>query len=99
MGIKRTRKCHKCKYTLKSKNFVTLKNGNPVCDIHKKGIPEEIFFGGKTCKSFELANKYNISDMIGNLFKKMNDNNEKKVLTTNSKHKNSKVISINKNIN
>lgn len=97
MGKMRTRKCHKCKHTLKSKNFVTLKNGNPVCDIHKKGIPEDIFFSGKLCKDFELAYKYNIYDMIGNLFKKVNNKNREEIKP--KKSKSSTVIPINKNIN
>lgn len=101
MGKIRSRKCHKCKHTLKSKNFVTLKNGKPVCDKHKNGISEEIFFKGKTCKDFELAHKYNIADMVGNVFKKINkhSNGEIKDKPKTKHSKTSTVVSINKNIN
>lgn len=99
MGKLRTRKCHKCKYTLKSKNFVQLKDGKPVCEMYKSGIPDEIFFKGKYCKKFELANKYNIVEMVSNVVKKVK--NRKIEDTTPQKHtenKQSKVISINKEI-
>lgn len=93
MGNIRTRKCHKCKHTSKRKNLVELKNGNPICDMHKKGIPEEIFFKGKTCKDFELAHKYNISKMIGNFMKKINNKQEKDTI---KKYRENTVVSINK---
>ena len=70
MGNFRVRRCHKCKYTLKSKNLVQLKDGKPLCEIYKNGIPDEIFFKGKYCSKFELARKYNIVHMIENLIKK-----------------------------
>ena len=98
MGNFKTRKCHKCKYTLKSKNFVQFKNGKPVCDIYKTGIPDEIFFKGKYCKQFELANKYNIFQMVDNLIKKLKNKKPPENKPKNNDKKN-RVISINKNAN
>ena len=98
MGRFKKRKCHKCKYTLRSKNFVQLKNGKPVCDIYKTGIPDEIFFNGKYCSKFELAYKYNIVRMIENLIEKFKNRKSPKVKNKDN-NKKSRVISINKNAN
>ncbi|CEN78797.1 hypothetical protein [Paraclostridium sordellii] len=95
MGRFKKRKCHKCKYTLRSKNFVQLKNGKPVCDIYKTGIPDEIFFNGKYCSKFELAHKYNIVEMIDNLIKKIKNINKEENKKA-EKHQKSRVISIKK---
>lgn len=99
MGNFRARKCHKCKHTLKRKNLVELKNGKAVCDMHKKGIPEDIFFKGKSCKHFELAHKYNLLDMMGNVAKKISNKGKVEGKDKTEKQKNNRVISINKNIN
>ncbi len=88
-----TRKCHKCKYTLRRKNLIELKYGKPICDIYITGIPEDIFFKGKPCKDFELAHKYDILKILENIIKKVNNKKEKKIL----KSENNKVIFINKN--
>ncbi|GAA0715116.1 hypothetical protein GCM10008904_31610 [Paraclostridium ghonii] len=93
----KTRKCHKCKYTLKSKNFVQFKNGKPICDIYKNGIPDEIFFKARYCKNFELAKKYNIVKMVDNFVKKLQGCKECKKSPKISDKK-SRVISINKDI-
>ncbi|KKY00877.1 MULTISPECIES: hypothetical protein [Paraclostridium] len=95
MGRLKTRKCHKCKHTLKSKNFVQFKNGKPICDIYKTGIPDEIFFKARYCKNFELANKYNIVEMLDNFMKKLRGCKECEKKPKVSEKK-SRVISINK---
>ena len=98
MGNFRVRRCHKCKYTLKSKNLVQLKDGKPLCDIYKNGIPDETFFKGKYCSKFELAYKYNIVRMIENLIEKFKNRKSPKVKNKDN-NKKSRVISINKNAN
>lgn len=98
MGKLKTRKCHKCKYTLKSKNFVQLKNGKPVCDVYKTGIPDDIFFNGKYCNKFELAHKYNIVQMVDNIIKKIK-NGQTKEAKPKTTDKKSRVISIKKDAN
>lgn len=91
-----TRKCHKCKHTLRRKNLIELRGGKAICDIHSKGIPEDIFLKGKHCKDFELAYKYDILKILLNIIKKINGkNNIKKDI---NKYKNNKVVSINKNL-
>ena len=105
MGKLKIRKCHKCKYTLKSKNFVQFKNGKPICDIYKTGIPDEIFFKAKYCKNFELANKYNIFEeneysifkIVDKFIKKLISCNESKKRIATNEGKN-RVISINKRV-
>lgn len=95
MGRLRTRKCHKCKHTLKSKNFIQFRNGKPICDIYKNGIPDEIFFKARYCKNFELVNKYNIVEMVENFMKKLKGC-KKYEKSPKISAKKSRVISINK---
>lgn len=68
--------------------------------MYKTGIPDEIFLNGKYCKKFELANKYNIVEMVSNVVKKMkNRKMEGAIPKKYTKNKQSKVISIDKKIN
>ncbi|MEG2985192.1 MAG: hypothetical protein RR835_10850, partial [Peptostreptococcaceae bacterium] len=86
------------KYTLKSKNFVQLKNGKPVCEVYKTCIPDDIFFDGKYCNKFELAHKYNIVQMVDNVIKKIK-NGKTKEIKSKTTNKKSRVISIKKDAN